>query len=129
MWRQGLRFLLVGLLNTWVGFSVILALQYLMHLGPMQANVGGYLAGGTVSYLLNRRFTFHSVRSHRTALPRFMLAAGLCFMLNLFMLLFCGKGLRWPWWLAQALAVLTYNGSFFVLSRYYVFAPPHAARD
>ena len=123
MRQQGIRFVLVGLVNTGIGLAVILGLQFLLGLGPLQANAGGYLAGSVVSYLLNRGFTFRSARAHRAAVPRFMIAAGTCFLFNLAILHFCGHWLLWPWWLAQGLAVLSYNVSFFLLSRQWVFAP------
>lgn len=123
MWRQGLRFVLVGLVNTGIGFAVILALHYLLHWPPMLANAGGYLVGAVVSYLLSRGFTFQSSRAHRDALPRFVVAVSACFLLNLATLQGAAQWLHWPGWLAQALAVLSYNISFFLLSRQWVFAP------
>jgi putative flippase GtrA len=127
MWRQGLRFVLVGLVNTGIGFSVILGLHYLLHWSPMLANAGGYGVGGVVSYLLSRGFTFRSNRAHRDALPRFVVAVAACFALNLVTLQAVGQWLSWPGWAAQALAVLSYNLGFFVLSRQWVFAPKSAA--
>lgn len=115
------RFALVGLANTAVGYGVILLLYYRFETGPVLANVGGYLIGVLLSYVLNRSFTFASHRPHVEALPRFSLAATACFVLNLIVLKFCMSVLTLPVALAQALAVGTYTIAFYLTSRFLVF--------
>jgi putative flippase GtrA len=115
------RFLLVGLLNTAVGYAVILGLQYGIGMDRRLANVGGYLIGGMVSYVLNRRYTFASERAHAQALPRFALAALACFGLNLAVLEFASGVLALPGAVAQALAIGSYTVAFYAVSRCQVF--------
>lgn len=127
MWLQGLRFAMVGVVNTGIGLTVILLLQFVAHLHPYQANAGGYLIGGGVSYLLNSVYTFRNDRPHRAALPRFAMAALACFGLNLLALRLGTEVLQLPAGLAQVLAVVTYVVSFFLVSRYWVFSQPRRA--
>ncbi len=44
--------------------------------------MAGATVGAAFNYWLNHRFTFHSERPHKEALPRFFLMAGLGVVLN-----------------------------------------------
>lgn len=125
-----LRFASVGVVNTAIGLAAILALQGLAGWHPFAANAGGYMVGGIVSYLLNRRYTFNSLRMHRQAAPRFAAAMAACFGLNLLCLQLALHVLGWSAIVAQALAVGTYTLAFFGVCRLWVFAPgaEHKAR-
>lgn len=114
------RYLMVGVLNTFVGYGVILLLQFGMGLTALAANAGGYAIGLLVSYTLNRQFTFRSHRSHRRGLPAFLVVALLCYGLNVLVLwsmLDAGYSAVW----AQGLAVLVYTVSSYLLNRHLVF--------
>lgn len=76
------RYGLVGLLNTAIGYAVILALDLGLHLNPFLANAGGYAVGLMVSFALSRSFVFRSQDSVRKAGPRYLLAVGAAFALN-----------------------------------------------
>ena len=115
------RFVLVGLTNTAVGYLVIMLLHYGLDVEPVRANVGGYLIGTLLSYTLNRNFTFVSARPHAEALPRFGLAVVSCFLLNLMVLNLCLAIFLLPVSLAQALAVCAYPIAFYFASRFLVF--------
>jgi len=60
------RFTGVGLLNSLIGFSVIIVLQ--KQINPVLANLAGYMAGIISGYLLHSKYTFSSKRSAKTAL-------------------------------------------------------------
>lgn len=124
---QVIRYLLVGLANTGIGYGCILLLRYGLQWGDLAANAGGYAIGACVSYGLNRSFTFQSQRRHRQALPRFVLAMALCYALNAAVLLGALQWLHWPSFASQALALCAYTVAFFVLSRTLVFRPDTAA--
>lgn len=116
-----IRFLLVGLANTSVGYCTTLFLHYALNLSPMLANTGGYVIGGMLSYFLNRRYTFASNRRHREALPRFALTVATCFALNLLIL---EQALAFtPLPIAQLFANIAYTVSFYLASRFIVFRP------
>lgn len=114
------RYLLVGALNTVLGYGVILMLQLGLGLNALLANAAGYSVGLLVSYSLNRRFAFRSVRSHRSGLPAFVAAAAACYGLNL-VVLWLGLGAGLPVAAAQGIAVASYTVSFYLLNRYAVF--------
>jgi len=116
-----IRFLLVGIANTAVGYGTIMFLHYAFGISPVVANTGGYLIGGLLSYMLNRRFTFASKRRHSEALPRFALTVGCCFVLNLIVLEQTLAFVPLP--VAQAFASVTYTVAFYLTSRFFVFRP------
>ncbi|MCC7268553.1 MAG: GtrA family protein [Caulobacteraceae bacterium] len=76
------RYGLVGVLNTAVGYAVILALDLGLHLNPFLANAGGYAVGLLISFALSRGFVFRSQDSVRRAGPRYLLAVAAAFGLN-----------------------------------------------
>lgn len=118
---QFTRYILIGLVNTAVGYGCILLLRYGLHWGDLAANAGGYGVGACISYALHRSFTFNSQRRHRQALPLFLLCMGLCYALNTAVLFMALNWLDWPSFACQALGMLVYNLAFFGLGRVVVF--------
>lgn len=56
--KEFFRFLIVGCLNTVLGVGVMFALYNLAGCSYWFSSAMNYIAGGTLSYFLNRRFTF-----------------------------------------------------------------------
>lgn len=114
-------FLAVGLANTAVGLGIAFA-ALRMGAGDYRANALGYGVGMAVSYTLNRRFTFaDGAGEHGRQAPRFLLAAGLSYLINLAVIALGHRlGLRESMVL-QVLAMGAYSLSFFALSRLFVF--------
>ena len=132
MMRHGAfsRYLIVGAKNTLIGYGAILFFGEILGLSPFVANAFGYAIGLCVSYVLNRRYTFASDRSHRQGIPAFLLAAGACYMLNLIALAL----VRYldpaaPTFIAQGVAMTVYAGSFFFVARAFVFQTRRTADD
>ena len=80
--RQLFAFAIAGAASAVVHYGVLVALVQMARWQPVTATLCGYVAGGFVSYLLNRRLTFVSRRDHRAALPRFVAVAGVGFALT-----------------------------------------------
>ena len=82
-----IRFLLVGVLNTAVGFGVMFALYNLagLHtwgeLGYWLSSAANYVVGSVVSYFLNKYFTFRSRETGWRVIARFTLNIGVCWVL------------------------------------------------
>lgn len=112
---------MVGVVNTMVGYSVIMLLQYGVGLTPLMANAGGYLVGWVVSYVLSRRFVFQSQGSHAGSLPRYVAAALCCYGINAAVLHYSLSWLGLPGPLAQAVAMGSYTVSFYLVNRHVVF--------
>jgi putative flippase GtrA len=80
--RQFSAFIGVGLVAALVHFGLLIGLVEGGGLPPVPATLAGYLAGGTVSYALNRRLTYASDRPHAEATWRFGVVAAVGFLLT-----------------------------------------------
>jgi putative flippase GtrA len=78
--RQLSTYALVGVVASLAHYSVLIALVELGGASPAPAATVGYVVGGVVSYMLNRRHTFASDRPHAEAGWRFgvVAAGGFC---------------------------------------------------
>jgi putative flippase GtrA len=116
-----IRFGVVGVSNTVIGFAAFWSLHHLMPAAGAQGV--GYTLGGLWSYYWNRRWTFQSRGKVAGEASRF-LSLQFGFMLLSSMLL----GLlvdhahlpSWPCWLAVSALITVLN---FVASRYWAFKP------
>lgn len=80
--RQLSAFALVGLLAALAHYGALVALVELAGWRAVPATLVGYVAGGLVSYALNRSVTFASDRPHQEAGWRFAVVAGIGFVLT-----------------------------------------------
>lgn len=71
------RYTLMGGVATGVHYAVLIALSKSLGVAPWLAAAIGAGCGALVAYAGNRRLTFRSRRRHASALPRFLLVAGL----------------------------------------------------
>ena len=80
--RQFAAFSGVGLVAAVVHYGLLIALVEMARWGPVAATLLGYVAGGIVSYALNRRLTYGSDRPHAEATWRFAVVAFVGFLLT-----------------------------------------------
>ncbi len=76
------RFILVGMINTIVGLSVM---YLLLHLGGLSYWVSTFIGnsvGAIVSFLLNRSFTFRSQSSIYKSMLRFVAVILFCYVVS-----------------------------------------------
>lgn len=118
------RYGLVGVLNTAVGYAVILGLDLGLHLNPFLANAGGYAVGLLVSFALSRSFVFRSQDSVRKAGPRYLAAVAAAFLLNQ-LVMGAARALLPDAPLGHAASqfagMIGYTGALFLLSYFWVF--------
>lgn len=75
-----LKFILTGVLNTLVGSAVMFLAYNLLELGYWTASCANYLAGGVVSFLLNKHYTFGSKGKSHQELLKFAINVGVCWL-------------------------------------------------
>ena len=80
--RQFAAFFGVGVVAAVVHYGLLIGLVEAWRVDPVPAALAGYVAGGVVSYALNRRFTYRSNRPHAEATWRFALVAVVGFFLT-----------------------------------------------
>ncbi len=96
----------VGVFAAIAHYSVLIGAVELWHADPVAASLAGFVAGGVVSYLLNRRVTFTTSRSHAQAGWRFgVVAFGGFLATGLLMGLFV-RQLALPYLVAQVITTL-----------------------
>ncbi|WP_226037905.1 GtrA family protein [Aquibacillus saliphilus] len=77
------RFILVGIVNTIVGLS-LMYLLFFNGLNYWLSTFIGNLIGACVSYLLNKSFTFHNEKSIQQTIYRFFIVIGSCYFIAYF---------------------------------------------
>lgn len=117
------KFIVVGVLNTALGYAVIFGFMYLLGVSPVLSNAAGYLIGLTVSYLLNRNFTFRSAAKSKPEIFRFLLVFLISYFANLSVLLILIQNMGMHEGIAQVLAGIVYVATSFLMNKYYVFRP------
>jgi putative flippase GtrA len=80
--RQFTAFFGVGVVAAVVHYGVLIGLVEGGAMNPVPATLMGYVAGGLVSYALNRRLTYASDRPHAEAGWRFAVVAAVGFALT-----------------------------------------------
>ncbi len=99
--RQFAAFFGVGLLAAIVHYGLLVSLVEGYRLDPVRATLVGYVGGGIVSYLLNRRHTYASARPHLEAVWRFVAVAAVGFALTWAAMAFLVRGIGAPYLPAQ----------------------------
>lgn len=99
--RQIGAFIGVGVLAAIAHYGVLVSLVEGGIASPVPATLCGYLAGGLVSYVLNRRHTYKSDRPHGEAGWRFAVVAGVGFLMTGMSMHTLVTGLGMPYLLAQ----------------------------
>ena len=80
--RQFSAFAGVGVVAAVAHYGTLIGLVEGFGVAPVSATLAGYILGGVVSYILNRRYAFRSDRPHREATWRFAVVAGVGFVLT-----------------------------------------------
>jgi len=115
---QFVKYNLVGLVNTLVGFSIILGLMY-VGLSATVSNMVGYTIGASISYMLNSKYTFSSSVKSQKTMVKFFMILGLAYVLNfvtLQWLLTCVNP-----YTAQLVSAIVYTVSAFILAKKFAF--------
>lgn len=119
--RQLISYGGVGLGAAVAHYGVLIGLVELARVHPVPATLVGFVAGGVVSYLLNRRFTFETERSHAAAGWRFaVIAAGGFLATFLLMHLFVTR-LELPYLPMQLVTTLIVMGLTFTGHKFWSF--------
>lgn len=75
-----LRYILVGIVNTLFGTTIMFLFYNLLHFGYWVSSASNYIFGSTLSFFLNKHFTFRNKsRSPKTVL-KFIVNILLCYL-------------------------------------------------
>ena len=119
--RQFVAFFGVGVIAAIVHYGLLYLLVEAFFYDPVSAALAGYVAGGLVSYVLNRLYTYEAQRGHLEAGWRFGVVACIGFVLTWLLMGLFHTRLGWHYLLAQVATtgiVLVWS---FVAHKYWSF--------
>lgn len=119
--RQFIRFLSVGMINTFVGHGIIFATMYLLQWPPELSNIVGYSVGLILSFTLSKTFTFRSNGALSAEAIRFLIVFAISYSANLIVLSFSVRILGWHAVLSQITAAAFYVFCSYFLNKRFVF--------
>ena len=115
-----LRFCTVGVFNTLLGLGIIWSTMHWLDLPATAANAAGYAIGITVSFALNRGWTFGATTTGLEGFLRWVTVCGAGYAANLIVLALMATAGADPY-VAQLPAMATYTAITFLGSKLYVF--------
>ena len=75
------RFILVGIVNTLFGTSIMFIFYNVFHLSYWVSSASNYFFGSILSYFLNKSFTFKYGRTDFKSIARFTINILLCYLI------------------------------------------------
>ena len=115
------KYLIAGLVNTLVGYGVFLLLLASSSMLPEVANAISYVIALVVAFILNKVFVFKSSVKNAVAIPKFIAAFAISFLVNQLVLILFYRLLNSPAAIAQIPAMVSYTIVFYVLNKHYVY--------
>ncbi|MBC6497822.1 MAG: GtrA family protein [Alphaproteobacteria bacterium GM7ARS4] len=120
------RYIVMGLLNTLLGYGIIVAAMVFGGLSPPWANASGYAVGLVVAFFAYKHWVF--IGSHRPwwrQIHLFLLSFLFSYGGNMVVLMVCLYVLYVNPYMAQMIAMMTYTVLFYLINRHVVFAVKH----
>lgn len=76
------RFIIVGIINTIVGTSVMFLLYNLLGCSYWVSSASNYIVGSIVSYILNKYYTFEYKKKSVKVLVKFIVNISVCYLVS-----------------------------------------------
>lgn len=118
--REVLTYGAIGIANTIVGYGLLFGLVFLGVI-PELANAISYGSAFVLSYMLNKKFTFRSVYSHKRDFIRFACACGIAYCANLAVLIVCYRVLLWNEYISLIFSSAVYVVCGFLIHKFWTF--------
>ena len=119
--REVLKYSVVGIINTLVGYGVFMVALLGLQYSPELANVIGYTIAFSVSFFLNRFFVFTNTNISLQMGLRFVIAFFVAFAANFGTLVILVRCFLVLPEIAQIFAMIVYTIIFYVLNKNFVF--------
>lgn len=115
-----INYILIGVLNTMIGFGSIMLLMS-NGFSPELSNLMGYLIGICFSFILNKRHNFKTKDDPLKEFVKFFTSMGIAYISNFLVLVFLYRVLYLNKYLSQIVASGIYVMVGYMLSKAYVF--------
>lgn len=122
--RQLIAFGGVGLVAVAFHYATLIGLREWRGWSPVPATLLGYVVGGIVSYVLNRRYTFATDASHARAGPRFIMVAAGGFVITWGLMHLATQTFSLPYLLAQCVTTGIVMLWSYAAHRFWTFGTP-----
>ena len=116
------RFVAVGIVNTLVGYAIIMILFHLVGLGYSLSYFLSYMVGIIISFFLNRKFVFFSQKRKVKEFLKFLIAFVLSYGVSYTGLHLIMENHLLPANIAFFAGMVIYSILFYLLNRYITFA-------
>lgn len=117
---QFILYAIIGVAANALGYLVFLVMTY-YSLEPKIAATCLYLFCATLSFFGNKRITFNEKGHFSAVFFRYLLAYFTGYLINIMMLVVLTDHLGCPYYLIQAIAIITVAGFLFVSLKLFVF--------
>lgn len=121
-------YLLVGVCAAVGHYGTLIVLTELFAFDPVHASVIGFFVAGTISYVLNYRFTFRSTRRHVEALPIFGFVVAIAFVINWLSMIFFNRVLEFHYILSQLITTGIMLIWQYSANKFWTFRPARSGR-
>lgn len=119
--KQAIKYGIVGLGNTLITAGVIWVMMKLLGCSDITSNVAGYVAGVLNSFVWNKQWTFQSSAGWTSSAIRFGVVFGICYLLQLGVLMVLNKHLPIDPYYNQLIAMVFYTAINFIMNKLYTF--------
>ena len=119
--REMVHYLWVGCLATGSQYIVLVLCVELFQTSAVLGSSLGYLLGGIVNYVLNRKHTFTSQKKHHKAITQFIIVFIIAFFMNAALLQLLHGVFAVPYLLAQVIATILVLGWNYSAHKFWTF--------
>lgn len=119
--KQAIKYGIVGLGNTLITAVVIWVMMKLLGCSDIASNITGYVAGVLNSFVWNKQWTFQSSAGWTSSAIRFGIVFGVCYLLQLGVLMVLNNSLPIDPYYNQLIAMVFYTAINFIMNKLYTF--------
>lgn len=119
--KQAIKYGIVGVSNTVITAVVIWIMMKLFGFSDVVSNIVGYVAGVLNSFIWNKQWTFQSEAGWLSSGIRFGIVFGICYLLQLGLLLYLNQQLTIDPYYNQLIAMAFYTVINFLMNKYITF--------
>jgi putative flippase GtrA len=122
--KQAIRYAIVGVTNTAITFVIYYILTEFLSISKNPANFTGYAAGLVNGFIWNKQWTFRKKGSWFRSAVAYLILFAICYSLQMLLFNWLNKDVKEvpsAHLVNFLLAMLLYNGLFFLSNKYIAF--------
>ncbi|MCC8142692.1 MAG: GtrA family protein [Tannerellaceae bacterium] len=119
--KQAIKYGIVGVSNTVITAVVIWIMMKGLGASDIFSNITGYVAGVLNSFIWNKQWTFQSSAGWAGSALRFGIVFGICYLLQLGLLMYLNATLTIDPYYNQLIAMAFYTVINFIMNKFYTF--------